>query len=199
MSPPAPWTGQEAYPTLHLLVRTPDQLDAALDLRPASITLDYLDLYGLRPSIERVRAAGIAVRVASPRVIKPGEERIVNFLLGCDCPILVRSTGLLNALREREHPELTGDFSLNAANVLTVAELLELGLTVITPTHDLNADQVARLARESGAHRIEAIAYQHLPGVPYRALRVLPLPVEGDELSRLRPALRGASRRPARR
>ena len=29
-------------------------------LRPASITLDYLDLYGLRPSLERVRAAGIA-------------------------------------------------------------------------------------------------------------------------------------------
>jgi U32 family peptidase len=163
VSPPAPWTGREACPTLHLLVRTPGQLDAALDLRPASITLDYLDLYGLRPSIERVRAAGIAVRVASPRVIKPGEERIVNFLLGCDCPILVRSTGLLNALRERGHPELTGDFSLNAANVLTVAELLQLGLAVVTPTHDLNADQVARLARESGADRMEAIAYQHLP------------------------------------
>ncbi len=162
-SPPAPSAAQEACPTLHLLVRTPDQLDAALDLRPASITLDYLDLYGLRPSIERVRMAGVAVRVASPRVIKPGEERIVNFLLGCECPILVRSTGLLNALREREHPDLIGDFSLNAANVLTVAELLNLGLAVVTPTHDLNADQVARLARESGADRIEAVAYHHLP------------------------------------
>ena len=39
---------------LHLLVRTPEQLEAALELRPASITLDYLDLYGLRPSLERV-------------------------------------------------------------------------------------------------------------------------------------------------
>jgi putative protease len=155
--------GQEAYPTLHLLLRTPEQMEAAIELRPASITLDYLDLYGLRPSIERVRESGIAVRVASPRVIKPGEERIVDFLLGCGCPILVRSTGLLNALRERKHPELTGDFSLNAANALTVAELLELGLAAVTPTHDLNADQVGRLARESGADRIEAIAYQHLP------------------------------------
>jgi U32 family peptidase len=150
-------------PALHLLVRTPEQMEAAIDLRPASLTLDYLDLYGLRPSIERVRAAGIDVRVAAPRVIKPGEERIVNFLLGCDCPILVRSTGLLDALRERAHPELIGDFSLNAANALTVAELLALGLAVVTPTHDLNGDQVSRLARESGADRIEAIAYQHLP------------------------------------
>ncbi len=150
-------------PTLHLLVRTPEQMEAAIALRPASLTLDYLDLYGLRPSIERVRAAGIAVRVAAPRVIKPGEERIVNFLLGCDCPILVRSAGLLDALRERPHPELTGDFSLNAANALTVAELLALDLALVTPTHDLNGDQVACLARESGGARIEAVAYQHLP------------------------------------
>src|ERR1019366_6419830 len=37
--------------SLHLLVRTAEQLDAAVGLGPASITLDYLDLYGLRPSI----------------------------------------------------------------------------------------------------------------------------------------------------
>jgi putative protease len=96
-------------------------------------------------------------------VLKPGEERIVDFLLSCDCPILVRSTGLLHALRERPHPELIGDFSLNAANALSAAELLELGLTALTPTHDLNAAQVADLARESGADQVEAIVYQHLP------------------------------------
>ena len=88
-----------ATPTLHLLVRTPDQLEAALGVRPASITLDYLDLYGLKPSLERVRAAGIAARVASPRILKPGEERIVDFLLSCECPLLVRSAGLLHQLR----------------------------------------------------------------------------------------------------
>src|SRR5260370_34035876 len=109
--------------TLHLLVRTAEQLDAAIELRPASISLDYLDRYGRRPPVERVREAGIAVRVASPRVLKPGEEKIVDFLLGCDCPILVRSSGLLEALRHREARELTGDFSLNAANVLTADDL----------------------------------------------------------------------------
>jgi putative protease len=152
-----------ADPTLHLLVRTPDQLTAALQLRPASITLDYLDLYGLRPSIEQVRQTGIAVRVAAPRVLKPGEEKIADFLLGCDCPILVRSTGLLEALRGREHHPLIGDFSLNAANTITAEDLLWLGLALLTPTHDLNADQVADLARHAGADRIEAVAYQHLP------------------------------------
>jgi putative protease len=149
--------------SLHLLVRTAEQLDAALELGPASITLDYLDLYGLRPSIERVRNAGIAVRVASPRVLKPGEEKIVDFLLGCDCAILVRSAGLVEALRHREPRALTGDFSLNAANVLTAREFFALGLQYLTPTYDLNAEQVAALARQVGGERIEAVAYQHLP------------------------------------
>ena len=148
---------------LHLLLRTPAQLDAAIGLRPAGITLDYLDLYGLKPSLERVRAAGLSPRVAAPRVLKPGEERIVDFLLSCGCPILVRSAGLLHAFCERPHPELTGDFSLNAANALTAAELFELGLSFLTPTHDLNAAQVADLAREAGGRRMEAIVYQHLP------------------------------------
>ncbi len=156
-------TQAEASPTLHLLVRTPEQLDAALAVSPASITLDYLDLYGLRPSLERVRAAGILARVASPRVLKPGEERIVDFLLGCGCPILVRSAGLLSALQERPHPELVGDFSLNAANAVTASELLGLGLAALTPTHDLNAAQVSELARQIGGDSLEVVAYQHLP------------------------------------
>ena len=153
----------DAHVQFHLLVRTPEQLDAALGLRPASITLDYLDLYGLRPAVERVQEAGISVRVASPRVLKPNEQRIVNFLLRLGAPILVRSGGLLHALQQEEHPALTGDFSLNAANVLAAGELLKLGLERFTPTHDLNAQQVADLAAAIGAQRIEAIAYQHLP------------------------------------
>src|SRR5262249_28066955 len=139
----APACGQPGDSQWHLLVRTPEQLDAALDLDPASITLDYLDLYGLRPSVERVKAAGIAARVASPRVLKPGEERIVDFLRRLDCAILVRGAGLLEALHGPAHPELVGDFSLNAANGITADLFLRLGLSRITPTHDLNASQVA--------------------------------------------------------
>jgi putative protease len=96
-------------------------------------------------------------------VLKPGEEKIVDFLLGCDCAILVRSAGLVEALRHREARELTGDFSLNAANVLTAGEFFSLGLAHLTPTYDLNAAQVAELARQVGGERIEAVAYQHLP------------------------------------
>jgi putative protease len=148
---------------LHVLVRTPEQLEAALQVRPDSITLDYLDLYGLRPSIQRVKSEGLAVRVASPRVLKPGEARIANFLLSLECPILVRSTGLLEMLRSRPHPDLIGDFSLNAANSLTASTLLDMGIARLTPTHDLNAEQVCALAVEAGGGKTEVVAYQHLP------------------------------------
>ncbi|MDX2151733.1 MAG: DUF3656 domain-containing protein, partial [Bryobacteraceae bacterium] len=147
---------------VHLLVRSPEQLDAALQLSPSTITLDYLDLYGLKPSVERVRDAAIAVRVAAPRIIKPGEERVVDFLRRLDCPVLVRSTGLIEMLRPAGQP-LFGDFSLNTANAVTGALYLEMGLERLTPTHDLNAEQIAALAEELGPARIEAIAYQHLP------------------------------------
>jgi len=165
------WVARSAAPEqvggtseLHLLVRTPRQLEAALLQKPASITLDYLDLYGLRPSIERVKASGVRARVASPRVLKPGEQKIVNFLLSLDCDILLRATGMLQDLRDRPHHHaLTGDFSLNAANSLTAELLLEKGLDRITPTHDLNAAQVIEFAGLAGASRVEVVAYQHLP------------------------------------
>ena len=159
----APRPVEEIAAQLHLLIRTPEQLDAALMLAPSSITLDYLDLYGLKPSVDRVKASGCAVRVASPRVLKPGEERIAAFLVKLDCPILVRSAGLMQALREQAHQELTGDFSLNAANSITADVLLDMGLARLTPTHDLNAQQVAELARSVGPTWIEAVVYQHLP------------------------------------
>jgi len=155
--------GIPSPPELHLLVRTPEQLEAALSSRPASITLDYLDLYGLRPSLERVKASGIAARVATPRVSKPGEERILDFLLSLGCTIVVRSSGILQALRERQHPPLVGDFSLNTANSLTAALYMGLGLARITPTHDLNGAQIGELARRIDPESIEVVAYQHLP------------------------------------
>ncbi len=150
-------------PQLHLLVRTPEQLAAALAVQPASITLDYLDLYGLRPAVEQVQAAGITARVASPRVLKPDEQRIVNFLLRLECQIVVRSSGLLAALQSTEHQPLIGDFSLNAANALSATTFLQLGLLRLTPTYDLNAAQIAALAQQIGGEQLEVVAYQHLP------------------------------------
>lgn len=151
-------------PRLHLLVRTPAQLEAAIQARPASITLDYLELYGLKPSVEQVQQAGIAVRVASPRILKPSEQNLQKFLLSLGAELLVRSGGLLEGLQDApDRPALVGDFSLNAANALSTRALLALGLRRVTPTHDLNAEQISDLAGLVGPDKLEVILYGHLP------------------------------------
>lgn len=148
---------------LHLLVRTPEQLDGAISFRPESITLDYLDLEGLRPSVERVKEAGIRVRVAGPRILKPNEERIVTLLRKLQTEILVRSPGLLGALGPGHEHAYDADFSFNAANDIAAGMLLGLGVRRLTPSHDLNGAQVEHLLGALGGERVEIIGYQHLP------------------------------------
>jgi putative protease len=151
---------------LHVLVRSAEQLAAAMECRPESITLDYLELYGLRPSVERIREAGIVARVASPRILKPAEQKVVRFLTSLECAIVVRSAGLLHDLLqipEVRRPALIGDFSLNVANAVAASGFLTAGLQSLTPTWDLNARQIFELARRIDAARIEVIAYGHLP------------------------------------
>ena len=152
-------------PKLHLLVRTAEQLGAAIQCRPDSITLDYLELYGLRPSVEKIEAANIVARVASPRVLKPTEQNIIRFLTSLNCEILVRSGGLLGDLLKTgiEREKLIGDFSLNAANRLSVETFRQMGLSRITPTYDLNAQQISDLAELVDPAGIEVIAFSHLP------------------------------------
>jgi len=152
-------------PQLHLLVRTAEQLDAAIACKPASITLDYLELYGLRPSVEKVTAANIVARVASPRILKPSEQNIIRFLLSLDCEILVRSGGLLRdlLLEDIDPLRLIGDFSLNTANRLSVETYRKMGLGRITPSYDLNRQQIAELAQSANPSGMEVIAYSHLP------------------------------------
>lgn len=160
-------------PQLHVLVRSDQQLQALLALPDPSvvstITLDYLELYGLRPAVEKVQAVGWRARVASPRILKPAEQNVVRFLTSLNCDIVVRSAGLLYDLLDTglgvndTQKMLIGDFSLNAANRLTVNQLLDAGLSRITPTFDLNAQQIEELLGSFSADQIEVIAYSHLP------------------------------------
>jgi putative protease len=158
------------HPQLHLLVRNGDQLDAALataDKTPiASITLDYLELYGLRPAVEKIRVAGIRPRVASPRILKPAEQKVVRFLQSLECDIVIRSAGLLEDLKQTELAagcQLIGDFSLNIANAITAFKFLETGISRFAPTYDLNAQQITGLTQHVSADQIEVICYSHLP------------------------------------
>ena len=166
----------DTQPQLHVLVRNGDQLDAvlaaAVDTPVASITLDYLELYGLRPAVEKIQAANIKggheirARVASPRILKPAEQKVIRFLESLNCDILVRSAGLLHDLQQSELADdckLIGDFSLNISNAVSAFEILDHGLVRFAPTYDLNSQQIIDLTEHVAADQIEVICYSHLP------------------------------------
>ncbi|GIL60544.1 hypothetical protein Vafri_15096 [Volvox africanus] len=124
---------------LRVLCRSREQVDAALRVPwLREVIVDFLEVLGLKEAVAAIRASGRRVVVATPRVLKPDEQRLWLFYLrlGADA-LLVRSAGMLHQLQllggpgavvqdvPYPIPALEGDFSLNAANVLSASLLLE--------------------------------------------------------------------------
>lgn len=179
-----------------VLARSYEQVDSLCSMIESSsrgahtvdeIVVDFLEIDGIRAAVSRIRkVSGVRVVVASPRIIKPGEEGIWRTLLRTEPDgIMVRSTGLLHRLTQLGGagqqvtikssegdetiqvaiPELIGDFSLNAANAITAFELLQSGLDRITAAYDLNANSITELATLLGrkASQLEVVVHQHMP------------------------------------
>ena len=166
-----------------VLCRSPAQVEAALAAGGLSeIGLDFLEVQGLQKAVDAVKQAGLRCVVATPRILKPDEEKLWKFYLrlGADA-LLVRSSGLLHKLRSfggqgaivpgsvgkaLTVPELHADFSLNAVNSISAGGLLASGVCRLTPGHDLSGKQLAQLASSLGpnlAARLEVVAHMHLP------------------------------------
>jgi len=184
-----PGQSRALVPNINVLCRSRNQVDAVLALEDGlvhEVQLDFLEAQGLEDAVVAVRRAGRRVAVCLPRVLKPGEEEIWRFYqrLQADA-LVVRSAGALyqfmnlgspsasseaesqERLEHKATPALVGDFSLNAANVLSAGFFLSLpGVERLTPTHDLNVAQICALAKGVGAScaaRLEVVAHQHLP------------------------------------
>jgi U32 family peptidase len=130
------------------------------------VIIDFLELEGMTEAMSRIRSVSFPVKavVASPRILKPEEGGIWKSLLSLEPDaLLIRSAGLLYRLRTLMKqdtkvnvgvngneqwvriPALHGDFSLNAANALTVSEFLSFGLERVTASYDLNANSITRM------------------------------------------------------
>lgn len=173
--------------------RTHDTLwyDVQVNKRSARVSV-YLQ--GLKSAIRFLEEQNKRVCLALPRITKPGESGpVVNYFrdLSPDA-LLVRNTAQMEQLammiktgagghgHGHDHdrpthfpfPRLDGDFSLNIANAISAALFLQQGLSSISPTHDLNADQISHLALSLGPlldqrhhhhHPLEVILHHHLP------------------------------------
>ena len=163
--PPLAAAAPLAEPKLIPLVRTLEQVEACIELGFGEVQLDFMELVGLGIAVEKLRARGIRVVVATPRVQKPGEEGYdKRFERLRPDGILARHLGAVEHFRKNPHTETVhGDFSLNATNALTARTLLGLGLSTLTPAYDLDLAQLLDLCAGVPAGRLEVTIHQHLP------------------------------------
>lgn len=152
-------------PSLSALCRTTAQARAALAQGVRTLYLDYQDTKLLREAVASLKAAeaDASVYLATPRIEKPGEGPLFKFLAGQGADgLLVRNAGGLAFCAERAIP-FVADFSLNAANELTVAYLKARGATRVTASYDLSFDQLADLLDAVPPAWLEVVLHQHMP------------------------------------
>jgi putative protease len=162
----APQPRAAVDPVVVPLCRTLEQVDAALASGARELYVDMMELVGLRDAVARCKQAGARVAIATMRIQKPGEEPIdASFERLQPDGILARHLGALEHYRHLVRPgfELHGDFSLNCTNAITGRTLLGMGLATLTPSYDLNLEQLEELARGLPPARLEVTVHQHLP------------------------------------
>lgn len=162
----------EEPPRLYVLVRSDEQLDAAIEWAGSSppdpvamIYCDFADVHRYGGAVTRAHAAGIRVGLATPRILKPGEKPLLQRIAesGADAA-LVRNLGGLGFLQEYA-PQLAliADYSFNGTNEITVAMLAERGVTRMVPSYDLDGRQLSELLRLAPAGLFEVVLHQRVP------------------------------------
>ena len=156
----------QAAVELAVLCRRTEQIEAALALGISTIYADYQDIKQYAAAIDMMRrdgSGGRKIYLATPRIEKPGESNIFAHLArqGAD-GLLVRNAGGLRYCIEHEIP-FVADFSLNAANPLTVELLKSRGALRVTASYDLSAEQLFDLLDATPPEWLEIVIHQQVP------------------------------------
>jgi U32 family peptidase len=158
-APPAP----SPLPTLHVLVRTLDQLRRVLELGERRIEAEFADIRQYRDAVDRCRAASATILLATPRIQKPDELGIFRLLAKQEPDgVLVRNWAALRYFRDAGLP-VVGDFSLNVTNERTAGFFVAAGCDRVTASYDCNREQLLALAATADAARLEVVVHQHMP------------------------------------
>ena len=150
---------------LTVLVRSDDQLAAALDAEIGTIYADYEDIRRYKDVVAKVREHPhkAAIFLATPRIQKAGEEGFFK-LIEAAAPdgVLIRNLGAIDYFRDTALRRI-GDFSLNVANPLTAAHFISKGLERLTISYDLNIEQILALLVAAPPEWFELTLHQHMP------------------------------------
>jgi len=165
--PSAPPPASDAR--LSVLCRTMEQVEAAV--AHGGVETIYTDFEDVRRHadarrlVPRRAEGGPRFVPATLRIVKPGEAGFVRTLLRAEPDaLLVRNLASWTILRQ-EAPglELLGDYSLNISNELTALLHRQIGFALLTPSYDLNIDQLSDLLSAAPAGWFEATVHQYMP------------------------------------
>lgn len=153
-----------AAPSLKVLCRTDEQLDAAMESGAETVYLDFEDVRRYGPAVERARArSSAAIFLATPRIQKAGEAGFFKQIESARPDgVLLRNLGAVDYFRESPLRKV-GDFSLNVANPLTAAFFMGKGLERVSVSYDLNLGQALALLRAAPPEWFELTLHQHMP------------------------------------
>jgi putative protease len=148
---------------LSVLCRRTDQIEAAVALGIETIYADQQDIKEYDGAVAAARRRNATIYLATPRIEKPGEGNLFHYLAkrGAD-GILVRNAGGMHYCAERGIP-FVADFSMNAANPLTVELLKTRGAARVTASYDLNLDQLLNLLDATPSSWLEVVIHQQIP------------------------------------
>jgi putative protease len=140
-----------------------NHLQAVLQTGIKSVYVDFQDIREYAEAVRLARKAAATIFLATPRIQKPAEGPLFKHLLRhMPDGILVRNLGAMRFYAERQIP-IVADFSLNAANELTVDYIRRLGAGRVTASYDLNGDQLRDLVAAVPPQWLEIVIHQHMP------------------------------------
>ncbi|MGD8192443.1 DUF3656 domain-containing U32 family peptidase [Brevibacillus ginsengisoli] len=156
-----------AKPNLTALCRSLEQLEAAAQTEVDFLYADFEFVKQYPKAVEIAHRYNKKIALATMRIHMPDENGVLE-LIARSKPdaILIRNTGALYYYLSRQQElniPLIGDFSLNVANHKAVSLFLESGLEQVTPSYDLNIQQMLDLLQHSDASRLEVVIHQHMP------------------------------------
>ncbi len=168
-------------PALIVLVRTFAQLEAALKCGVETVYCEFEDPKKYREAVQArdewrltsgANRTGISpsavtrhapqIFVAPPRIFKTGEEWILQLVRSCNADgYLVRN---YDHLKFFAGCRLRGDYSLNVANRLAADYFKNrFALERLTPSYDLNFQQLEALLLATPPEWFEVAIHQHMP------------------------------------
>jgi putative protease len=127
------------------------------------IQVEFADIRQYRDAVDRCRAAGATLLLATPRIQKPDELGIFRLMAKQEPDgVLVRNWAALQFFRAAGLP-VVGDFSLNVTNERTAEFFMAAGCDRVTASYDCNREQLLTLVDAVRPEWLEVVVHQHMP------------------------------------